>query len=228
MSPGFYIAIMLAPYVVLALLLIKWRGLPRGWLEGSIRAICLAVGLVLPFFVNVIEFATDHPPTPPWTGGLLLLIPIALFSLQPRWLALGTAVLFFGLLYRNWSMYQSIYRAQDLTWRDVPMIPRSDQHQDEFLIVEDMANIHEGERHAPGYVDEIDPQTYADATYFRPLREFRLERQWYTGLLDIWRYESRPARMWFDGGKLDQGKQAYHVVGFGEFRAGLNPPKPRP
>ena len=86
-----------------------------------------------------------------------------------------------------------------------------------------MSATHEGKGHAAGFVDEIDPEVAGLVTDVYPWREYRLQRDWFTGLLDLWRFESRPARMWFEGGSYGKGKTAYRLIGLGEFKPGLNP-----
>ena len=219
MKPGYYISIMIAPVIITVILMIKWKGMPEGWRSSFLRIAWFALLVFAAFHLPGFR-PSDSGTEPPWTFPCLAAsIIVALFFVRSNLIAIAAASLWFLLFVINWPLFNSIFRARNLTLNPWYTEVKARRQYDAILLGVLSAN--DGKTHPPEFVDNLGSDS-KDAlelwTAKQPLLEYRFQREWYTPFTGIVHETCRPARIWFKGGSFDQGESAFVLVGQGEFK----------
>lgn len=209
------------PAFVTGVLLALYRGMPAKG-ERVLRAAAILAIFGVTFMVPI--YSDTH--IPPVTCELVwFCIPLVLLFVKPRLLCTVTTAAFTVLAVSNTSLYQIVSMRADVT-----LFSEQSYRVAEVVNVKRLANLLgqtvEGthKEFPAGYVDAIrDPAIHgALATQggsMYAVVESRVIPQWHTALTGMSLLETRPTRIWFDGGEMAPNPSLYHAVGIGAFHA---------
>jgi hypothetical protein len=221
---------MLLPAVATVVLLAKWRWRPK-LADLAIRLGFVIAALMFGFTLIATPLPRHFPNPGPamWMG--IYCAPIVLVFLRPAILAVGSAAVFLGICTQCIPMYKSIVRRSDMWANQLPVAPVGSSRNKFRSIVSFTQGYYEGQTRPASYVADLGKEIKLDIAAlerYDPLRDFRLVRFWHSSMSNIAAFESRHARVWFDGGTIDEDEGAFRLIGEGEFRRGLWPPRSNP
>jgi hypothetical protein len=224
-SPELYLAVTLLPVIATVVLLFNWGS----WTPRREILVRILILIATSFMLLLFPVYTDHPPSSPVSVLGLFCVPLVVFFIKELRAAVVAGLVVAAFAFSNDSMYETAFRDPTLSRYFTRLNERENARSLTFiaLTVSDDAKPNSGPQ----------PACFVDALQIRgiqediretekdfPVREYRLVPFWHSELTNLYRLESRPARVWFRGGRLDQDRHAYQIVGVGQFKPGLWPP----
>lgn len=220
MSASAYAVLLLLPYFVLGQLIAHRGGLPtrRQILPRvGVFLAALAVWATIPIYMHC---GTRGPTDVSYMG--VLCAPLALLFVRPLWPATIATFSIFGLGMANDSIY---YRV--LSRPGVTEYTQARWQREQRIDLEPLTAIFftaDGKftkTYPAGYLDELRDKDVQEALndflQSHSIEDVRVTNEWHTPLTGLRRKETRPARIWFEGGRLDRGPSAFSLVGVGRF-----------
>lgn len=222
MDASVYAILVLLPVFITGVLLAHYRFRPSKG-ELLVRLGILVALLIYDLVFVPVYSDTSYPP--PACYLVEACIPLIVLFVQPRVLAAVIAAVFVALTYGNLYLYRNL--------RGVCLYSEKTYHRREDLNVRYVAILlgevmeNSKKTFAPGYLDEIkDPDVQeivsTSETGMHAVVDTRVTPLWHTPLTRLSKFETRPTRIWFDGGTMTYDFSKYHAIGIGSFRTDPN------
>lgn len=220
MNPDQFAILMLVPFFATGILIAHWGGLPTK--KDILLRILILVGAASVAAFCFPIYADDPVPNTAASFGIFC-APLTAFFVRSLKISSFATVAICLLVSSNTALFVGIQSRPGMTRGSLSHYEKKNSRILE-VIARDLEQHPDGRSYPPSYVDQLDVKTVKDKQDLWDVpREYRYRQLWHAPITGLNEIDSRPARIWFKGGRLDQGASAFTIVGSGSFKPGLWP-----